>query len=363
MKPQWNTFILITPLVLSFSCAGPMSPFGGLGLTPPEKEVNFRALASEEEPFEAEPISISFSPKRQNLHETNQFTVEIFDPNGVGPLSQIQLYYNQRNVTDFWLSRAQVFKEKQGKRLFLKFEGLKLPAARDHQIIVRYQHGHANNYTTSLYELPECSMAGLEPLGQLSPFSKEVTEVYEPLIEGLSSQEGVNPSLVAGLIAQESAFNPKAVSFAKAIGLTQVTNGAAEEITDIFDHFPVYPKLDDLPVPMIKSLIISGKLNEENEWRLHPRYSILGGIHYLKRLEDYWYREETQKLIHRNYPHNGDDMIDDIILASYNSGPFRVKQSLKSRGQNWLNAKDLSEAKKYVRKVKSYCYHFASNHQ
>ncbi len=356
-------------LLLVGSCAGPTNPFGNEGLTLPPKighsdlPISIRSVSSVTEDFNVDPVSIHFSPKKMNFHQTRDFKVHIHDPNGVGPLSLIKFYYNKRDLTSQWMNKAKVTKDTHSKNVTIAFSGLKLPASRDHDIIVKYQHGHNHHFSLAKYESPDCSMTSLDPLGELTPFSKGITRQYEPLIEGLSSQEGVNPSMVAGLIAQESAFNPRAVSFAKAIGLTQVTSGASQEIVSNFEHFPVYPEIQEIPVPLIKTLILSGKLNQQNEWRLHPRYSILGGIHYLKRLEDYWFRGETQKIIHTVFPGRGDEVLDDIILASYNSGPFRVKKSLKARGKDWLNAHDLTEAKKYVKKVKSYCYHFAANHQ
>jgi soluble lytic murein transglycosylase-like protein len=56
-----------------------------------------------------------------------------------------------------------------------------------------------------------------------------------------------------------------------------------------------------------------------------------------------------------------DDLLINLLLASYNSGPYRVKRALIRKGPTWLEAKELREAKKYVKKVKSYCYHFSKN--
>ena len=53
---------------------------------------------------------------------------------------------------------------------------------------------------------------------------------YRALIEKYSRQNGLDPYLVAALIRQESEFNPKAVSPAKAIGLMQILPAVGREL-------------------------------------------------------------------------------------------------------------------------------------
>ena len=202
-------------------------------------------------------------------------------------------------------------------------------------------------------------MADLEPLGQ-DRILKKIPKSVRNAVEAISSDEGVNPSLVAGLIAQESAFNPMAVSSAKAIGLTQVTELAGKHVLATYKDYPTYPNLNEYSVPMIKTLIVTGEVNSDNEWRLNPQTSIKGGIHYLKFVENYWLKKNNRLLMLEHYK-NENEILDDLILASYNSGPFRVKTALSKKGTNWLQSDKLGEARKYVRKVKSYCYHFAAN--
>lgn len=345
-------------LVLLLGCAGPSNPWGHYGLRlPPQKSeipVNFRTLASL--PKEENEATILFYPARQNFHQTTEFSVFIEDQNSIPDNAQLSLFYNGTNVTNTWLKKAQVELNEKQTLMTLTFHGIKLLAERDHDIVVRYQRNKLSQAINQNYLSPSCSLAALEPLGEWSNKNKK----YRHLIEGISSQEGVNPSLVAGLIAQESAFNPMAVSSAKAIGLTQVTKGAAQHVLDTYELYPTFPDLHTYPVPLIKTMILAGTVNPENEWRLNPKYSIRGGIHYLKFVEDYWLSRENHQVLLKNYQEE-EDILDDLILASYNSGPYRVKKALIKRGRNWLESTELNEAKKYVRKVKSYCYHFAAN--
>ena len=48
----------------------------------------------------------------------------------------------------------------------------------------------------------------------------------------------------------------------------------------------------------------------------------------------------------------------DILLASYNSGAYRVKKSIIKNKEEWLFDKSLNEARKYVMNIKSYCHSF-----
>ncbi|MCP4911956.1 MAG: lytic transglycosylase domain-containing protein [Oligoflexia bacterium] len=203
--------------------------------------------------------------------------------------------------------------------------------------------------------MPKCNYYDYQPIVKLSPFNPK--KQFLGHIKDAAYHEQINPSLLAALIAQESGFNSMAVSHAKAIGLTQVTENAEPHILEDSAHWPQYPKLNQFNVPTIKTLIYLGKVNAQNEWRLNPYLSMRGGAKYLKYLEDYWSSADAKFRIQTHLNSNW-DKTSDLILASYNSGPFRVKQELTKYGPDWLNSPKLKEAKKYVSRVRSFCHEF-----
>jgi soluble lytic murein transglycosylase-like protein len=99
---------------------------------------------------------------------------------------------------------------------------------------------------------------------------------YAPLIDSAAARYGVDPSLLYGLIQQESGFNPSATSSAGAQGLTQLMPSTAA------------------------SLGVSEPLN--------PAQSIEGGARYLSQLL-------------KQFGGNASD-----ALAAYNAGPGAVEQ-------------------------------------
>lgn len=54
---------------------------------------------------------------------------------------------------------------------------------------------------------------------------------YRAAITGRAGENGLDPYLLAGLIRQESEFDPKVVSYARAVGLTQVMPGTGRELS------------------------------------------------------------------------------------------------------------------------------------
>jgi soluble lytic murein transglycosylase-like protein len=136
-----------------------------------------------------------------------------------------------------------------------------------------------------------------------TPAAASGDATYAPLIEQAAARYGLDPSLLSGLIEQESGFNPTATSSAGAQGLTQLMPSTAA------------------------SLGVSEPLN--------PAQSIEGGARYLSGLLNQF----------------GGNTAD--ALAAYNAGPSAVEQ--------YGGVPPYTETQQYVAKVLGYAASFSAS--
>ena len=177
-------------------------------------------------------------------------------------------------------------------------------------------------------------------------------------INSIAQRKDLNPLLFASLVAQESSFNPKAVSIARAVGLTQVTPIADNDIRSVDSSFVSYPNTNKISYIDLKYKIYRGIINKDNDWRLNEVKSLKGGSIYLKQLKDYWETSRNSLFLKNKLSKINQA---DIVLASYNSGATRVRRNISKHKDKWLNSKELIEARKYVSNIKSYCNDFKDN--
>jgi soluble lytic murein transglycosylase-like protein len=150
--------------------------------------------------------------------------------------------------------------------------------------------------TTALTGLATTSAAtGTGSLPAGTPFASQ--------IEASAKRNGIDPALLAGLIKQESGFNPNAGSSAGAQGLTQLMPATA------------------------RGLGVGNPLD--------PAQSIEGGARYLKQQLD----------------HFGGDVAR--ALAAYNAGPGAVER--------YGGVPPYAETQNYVRRVQAYAAAFRSS--
>lgn len=131
------------------------------------------------------------------------------------------------------------------------------------------------------------------PAASSSPVGSGSAGAYSALINEAATANGIEPAMLAGLIKQESGFDPNATSSAGAEGLTQLMPGTAS------------------------SLGVSEPLD--------PAQSIQGGARYLGQLAKQF----------------GGNMTD--ALAAYNAGPGAVTQ--------YAGVPPYAETQQYVSKV------------
>lgn len=241
------------------------------------------------------------------------------------------------------------------KNAIIEFNQLSLiPGVKNDITFLFYPNKNATPLSYKFQD-PNCQLNYQGPLSFRQNFSRGY--IYAQQINTSSGLHNINSHLLASLVVQESSFNPKAVSWAKALGLTQITPLANKDIQKIKPNWKSYPNLATMSYPAIRYKIYRGYINHENDWRLNARKSLEGGALYLHELISYWNKKENKKILKstfNNIPLTG------IVLASYNSGASRVKRNVIRKKENWLWAKELKEARKYVMNIKSYCHQFES---
>lgn len=357
-------------------CAGPTTPLGAIWeLHPPTQDSPPLSQVEEEE--DAAPHAaparglasvlsfgrdrdpkIQFDPPHQVLHGPHALKVIVDDPLGVHEGYGFEVRYHGHDVTRSFLMQARIAKLDSGSRLTLEVPSVRLSPMTEHLIEVDYTNPESGKHAFSRLKAPVCRAFESQAIQSLDEFRPDPTLMQS--IEAISRQMGFNPAFAAALIAQESAFNPRSVSLARALGLTQVTPVAEEEISGIFTRWPRYPGLNGMPAPIVKWLVMRGEVNAKNEWRLNPERSIRGGLAFAQMLADRWLDSESFSKVSWTGGAGGGSADAEVartklILASYNSGYARVVQAINRYGAAWLTAPELKEARRYVNRIFSYC--------
>lgn len=330
---------------------GPTTPFGALEKVHDSQSRDIAEVKS------SGPVKfkIKFFPEKQVLHDKTDFSVEIKSNRPFSDKTKIQISYNGVDVTEPFLQNSYLHTGDDGRTRIYMFKDMRLKTLNTNHIQVRVLNDKGQGLYTRFYEEPSCSLFAEEHLAHLGNF--HAPEEFIGLIEKVAKEKQTNPAFLAGVVAQESGFNPKAVSWAKAIGLTQITPLAESQVLESVDDWPRYPGINTLSYITLKSKIFLGEINDEKEWRLNPEKSLKGGLTYFQYLKKYWSLEDNKKLI-EELGGDKDQLLTDLILASYNSGAARVKSAVVTYKHKWRQHQGLQEAIRYLKKVNSYCYHY-----
>ncbi len=354
-----SIYLCALSLSVISGCAGPMTPFGAMdvfNISFFKAEVNSRRGPASEE------VKIQFAPQRQLLHDQTEFSITITDAQGILSEHDFHLTYNGIDVTRKFLAGAQVsYLDREHHQLKFTTRHLRLLPGRDNKVIATYKHSPPSVEIAMEYQKPEClAFSSKKPLHKVGEF--QTAESVIALINRLSVEKSLNPNYVAGLIAEESAFDSRAVSSSRAIGLTQVTTLSEAEILKNFPDLPRYEGIASTPLPLLRLKVIQGEINSSNEWRLNPELSIRGGVNYISSIAGYWNRQDKQEKLQFAVG-TSEKNLSELILASYNFGPARVSQAIERSGRDWLADDEIQGAKAYVGKIVSFCDQFENQQE
>lgn len=341
--------LIILPILflLLTSCAGPSSPFGADYFISNQFEISkSRSIASDNN------FSIESSSAVKLFNTPYDLRINLKSSSVFDKSFRYDIIYNNRKISRWWKSE-NILISADKKKATIEFKNLSLMPGVKNSITFLF---YPNEYAMPLrYEFqdPYCELNYNGPLSYIKEFEKGYS--YSGQINTSSGLHNINAFLLASLVAQESSFNPKAVSWAKAMGLTQVTPLANQDILKIKKNWTSYPNISKMSYPTLKYKIYKGQINHKNDWRLNSNQSLEGGALFLREIISYWQKDENKMLLNKTFKNIP---LTDVVLASYNSGATRVKRNIKKNNENWLWAKELKEARKYVMNIKSYCHQF-----
>jgi len=352
---------LISLLFLA-ACVGPTTPLGAVDHTSsdssteePADDGEYGSTTGSGSQAQGE-TGIFFSPSYQQVNGPYSWRVLVIDPSGMANSdpSSVRVFYNGMDVSE---AANLQFKTSYGKTSDGKYEvlvftmpHLRLDAMKDHAITVHYRTLRGDTMRAR-YRFPTVeNIEAIERFGDTDPFTVE-SQVLGAIAEA-SIEYRINPVLLAALIAQESGFDPYALSRARALGLTQVTHLAERDIIKNFSYWPRYPSIQKLSRRRLRNMIPE-IINSSNEWRLDPVKSVWGGAYYLGYLKERLRDEDNLPLVMKT-GHDENRAITEVSLAAYNSGINRVLDNIGMYGDEWLEHRETREAKRYIRKVLSY---------
>ncbi|HTL12913.1 MAG TPA: lytic transglycosylase domain-containing protein, partial [Bdellovibrionota bacterium] len=259
-------------LLVSTGCAGPNTPLGAVSWVSPElaeAAVAEEATSSTELREAASPYAprVSFRPDRQVLHTSTPLEIVVRDPFGSVENYDLTVLYDGLDVSGRFLASADVQEDMDHEEIRIRVPKVRLDPTRDHSIELLYR-SRSGSQVHVRYEAPTCLAFQAEEVRQTGSFRPSARLMQT--INRQSLQAGFNPAFLTGLIAQESGFQTRSVSWARAIGLTQITPIAEKEVIQEYPRWPRYPRLNRFPAPVQKAMIVAGRVRASNEWRLDP---------------------------------------------------------------------------------------------
>ncbi|MCO4752877.1 MAG: transglycosylase SLT domain-containing protein [Bacteriovoracaceae bacterium] len=342
-------FLTVGAAVVFTSCAGPTNPFGSHVWLLSEFKTNGQGLSHH--------AAIETYPKRQVYHTPFDLVLNIQDDEYIPKTFRYEILHNGKRIERWWKSEKITFNPQNPKKAQITFENLSLLPGRKNEITFLYYRDKNAAPVAYKFLPPHCPLRANRQIASINPFEPKNIDI--PSIEDIASRNKINPSLLAALVAQESSFNPLALSWAKALGLTQVTPIANKEIIRQRPDWKYDKDVEKLNFLQLKTSILTNRITKKQDWRLDEAKSLEGGSVYLNLLGEYWTKPNAKEVLQRSFSEESAPLTD-ILLASYNSGAYRVKKAIIRNKEKWLESKELKEARKYVMNIKSYCHAFTA---
>ncbi|MCB0394112.1 MAG: transglycosylase SLT domain-containing protein [Bdellovibrionales bacterium] len=315
-------------------CAGPTTPFGAPNSSDRTKVDSQR-----------DNERVHITPDRQVYHQSDDIEVTIDDSEGVPPYSQLNVLYQGYDVTESVLARAKSYASPNSLRLDIPKIRIRPDRKNDIQFV--YRRSAYSPPIVKEYDRPACTLFEDREIQEFGEFkvSKDVAKA----ILKVSNEMQFNPGLLAGIVAQESSYNPRASSKAGAAGLMQLTPMAALDVKSELKR----KSENRVPAAMSAEII----KDENLDWRFDPEKSLRAGVVYLNHLDRYWSRKKFSSNFSKSM--NPELKRTEAVLASYNAGSESIRKTIQLHGRDWLTKTQYSETKRYVPMIMSYCYHFS----
>ena len=284
-----NIVLLFLLTATFIGCAGPTTPFGGDVFVSTEfKLTNKKSLKTD---F----ITLNTTPNRQYYNSPFSLELNIQDPNFNINKFRYEVLYNNKLLQRWFKTEDIILPKKKGDPVKVVFKDLSILPGNVNKISFLYYSDISEEPFVYHLKVPECYDDQIVSDLNIAPF--KVQPKTQNNIKILAEKYNYNSSLIAALIAQESAFNPKAISIAKALGLTQVTPLAHQEIQKRKPEWDIFPGFSKLPFLKLKTKINKREISSINDWSMDEKKSMEGGILYLEYLNEYWYTPEKGKLL------------------------------------------------------------------
>ena len=251
--------------VVTVGCVGPTTPFGAIHSLQPESAQPQRKTASLVEPKPKKQIQpvIQFFPKRQVLHDRTDFVVQVTDAESIPDDFELKVLHDGRDVTSAFLQNSKVSKADDQSTITYRVKDFRLRVDENNEIQFAYRKGKEKAHWVD-YKPPSCSLFERKTIRHSLGFHQ--SKDYMSLIEEVSQASQYNPGFLAGIVAQESGFNPQAVSWAKAIGLTQITPLAEKELINRKKGesvWPRFPGINKMHYLQLKTKILRGEIEHK----------------------------------------------------------------------------------------------------